>query len=208
MALTPLPRWASPAMQGLAYWLGYQHANGLAGHLSEGAIATEFQRLMLVHREPGRYLYPEVLYRAIPQFARLPDVANSGARADLVIASATPKSLHERQQFVGKQVEAVIEVKHGRSARAKVRDDIEWLGYCKQAARRDIRTFVLYASVADKPFCVADDGTAVGLERTLVNERTSYKVRRVCRALAGENMKSHRKGGHYVVLIEVLAGGD
>jgi hypothetical protein len=35
--LPSIPDWVSPALQGLAYWLGSQHAFGLAENISEGA---------------------------------------------------------------------------------------------------------------------------------------------------------------------------
>lgn len=66
MAKIPsIPSWAG-SLQGLSYWLGSQHCARLAGNVSEGAIAWELMRLVHAHRDDGRFLEAEVLYRLYP----------------------------------------------------------------------------------------------------------------------------------------------
>jgi hypothetical protein len=202
MQLENIPDWASRAMQGLAYWLGCQDAFGIADRLNEGAIATEFLRLMVVHREPGRVLEVEVLYRDIPEFANSNVLVGSRDRADLVVAKRRRAS--RTAAFGRRSVEAVIEVKHGRSQKAKVYEDIDALGEAKRLASGDVRTFLLYASVAVKPFFVGEDGSAKGSLTKRTSKDTRYKVRRVCRAAPGLPRDGRVGRAHYVALVEVL----
>lgn len=203
MGLDDIPNWASPALQGLAFWLGYQHAYGIGNHLSEGAIATEFQRLMVAHREGGRALEPEVMYRHVPELAANPAIRESRARADLIV-SHNGRSDRSRPYPAG-AVEALIEVKHNRSQIAKVWEDIDFLGE-QRAFSPGIRAFLIYASVGKRPTHFTDDTGAApsGARIQQTTNGTRYKIRRVCRATSRIPQTNTLASGHYALMIEVI----
>jgi len=202
MALTSIPNWTSRALQGLAYWLGYQDAYGIGERLSEGAIATEFLRLMVAHKDPGRVLEPEVMYRHIPEFTKKPSLRNSRIRADLVVANEARRSRYTA--FPQGSIEAVIEVKHGRSQKAKVLEDIDMLGDHLKFAKWSIRGFLLYASVSKMPFFVDEDGGGRKTKIEHTEKGTRYKVRRVCRAISRISNSTAGPRGNYALIVEVL----
>lgn len=200
--LPSIPEWASPALQGLAYWLGSQHAFGMSSNISEGAIAWALSTLVFTHRTPGRILEAEVLYRHIPELNRRDELARSRERADLVIATAnrSDRSVPYRRG----EVEAIVEIKHNQSRRQLVWDDIDYL-----AAQRDkskaIRAFLIYASVNERPKDFTDESGAAIQTRTMYtpDKETKYRVRRVCRATHRIPSRNILATGHYAVLIEV-----
>ncbi len=147
-ALPPIPDWASPSLQGLAYWLGSQYSFGLAANVSEGAIAWAFNTLVFAHRTQGRHLEAEVQYRHIPELNRRGSLASSRERADLVLANVVRA---DRGKAYGSgEVEAIIEIKHNRSRKALVWEDIDYLGE-QRRKNRSIRAFLIYASINDRP---------------------------------------------------------
>jgi len=202
MTLQSIPAWSSRALQGLAYWVGYQHSFGIAEHLSEGAIATEFLRLMVAHRETGRTLEPEVMYRHIPELAENPMFVNSRMRADLVVS----RECRNRRDcsFTAGVVEAIIEVKHSRSQYSKVIEDIDLLGNLRVKSAAAIRGFLLYVSINKRPRFTDRFGAGNGTRTDQTPNGTPFKVRRVCRATQRVPLRNESAIGHYVVLIEVL----
>lgn len=200
--LPSIPDWASPALQGLAYWLGSQYTLGLAANISEGAIAWELSRLLFAHRDERRVLEAEVLYRHIPELARDGSLAESQERADLVIAK------HRRNDrnvpYKKADVEAVIEIKHSRSRKRLVWSDVDFLGQ-RRAASKQIRAFLVYASVNERPSeFTGDSGGAVRPRtRPSPSGKTRYRVRRVCRATSRIPEQNRDALGHYAILIEV-----
>ena len=201
MGLEDIPKWASPALQGLAFWLGYQHAYGIAERLSEGAIATEFLRLMVAHCDSNRALESEVLYRHVPEVAFQRKSIGSCDRADLVVATTRRKA--RNLAFPPASVEAIIEVKHNRSQFAKVWEDIDRLGQQRKLSKARIRCFLIYASVAKRPRFTDDSGAATSRIATSPCG-TRYKIRRVCRATSRIPSKNPDASGHYAILIEVI----
>jgi hypothetical protein len=196
------PDWASPALQGLSYWLGSQHALGLAANISEGAIAWELSRLLFAHRDARRVLEAEVLYRDIPEYEKDASVDGSLERADLVI-SRQPRSDRDIPYEKG-DIEAVVEIKHNRSQKRLLWKDIDRLGR-RRATTKRIRAFLIYASVNERPseFTQAGGGAVKPRTRPSPSGTTNYRVRRVCRATAripGQNVTAV---GHYAILIEV-----
>lgn len=200
--LPSIPDWASPALQGLAYWLGSQNAFRLEANISEGAIAWALSTLVFAHRTPGRVLEAEVLYKHIPELNRKNELARSRERADLVIATSTRT---DRTVSYGRgEVEAIVEIKHYRSRKQLVWDDIDYLGE-QRIKSSAIRAFLIYASVNERPDDFTDESGAAVQPRTLCtpDRETKFRVRRVCRATHRIPSKNKLAVDHYAVLIEV-----
>jgi len=199
------PDWASPALQGLTYWLGSQHALGLAANISEGAIAWELSRLLFAHRDDKRVLESEVLYRDIPEFAGDSSLVGSLQRADLAISRRKRKD--RDSPYREGDVEAVLEIKHNRSQKWLLWKDIDRLGRRRATSKR-IRAFLIYASVNERPAEFTQDGGAAIKPRTRNSPSgaTKYRVRRVCRATARIPEQNLTAVGHYAILIEVAPG--
>jgi hypothetical protein len=204
-ALPPIPDWASPSLQGLAYWLGSQYSFGLAANVSEGAIAWAFNTLVFAHRTQGRHLEAEVQYRHIPELNRRGSLASSRERADLVLANVVRA---DRGKAYGSgEVEAIIEIKHNRSRKALVWEDIDYLGE-QRRKNRSIRAFLIYASINDRPEEFTDLSGASPNQRNWLtpNKETNFRIRRVCRATHRIPSQNKLAVGHYAVLVEVEPG--
>jgi hypothetical protein len=209
MVKTPLPdipQWASPALQGLTYWIGSQYALGLAANISEGAIAWELSRLLFAHRDAKRILEAEVLYRHIPELNADGQLDGLRDRADLVIASRARPNRDE--PYAVGSVEALIEIKHSRSPKRLVWQDIDFLGAQRQASHKHVRAFMIYASVNQRPanFTQRSGAAIKPRNRTSPSQQTPYRVRRVCRATSLIPRQNPKAIGHYAVLIEVAPG--
>ena len=199
--LQPIPEWSSRTLQGLAYWLGYQDAFGIADQLNEGAIATEVMRLIVAHGHTPQAVEAEVYYKHVPETKVARRDESSGARADLVVASA--KREDRKEAFRRLQVSALVEVKHGRSQPGKIDEDLDRLSENLAGARRSLRGFLVYAALTAHPRFVNAVGRAEqGIKRT--KNGTRFRVRRVCRAVPGSPRPDRRCYAGYAVLVEVL----
>lgn len=204
--LPSIPDWASPALQGLVYWLGSQQTLGLSADVSEGAIGWELSRLLFTHRSEERFLEAEVLYRHIPELNEDGDLARSRERADLVIARVRRSA--KAVSYDTGDVEAIVEIKHNRSRKALVWEDIDFLG-AQRKKIKTIRTFLVYASMNERPndFTSSDGAAIKPRTRCTPDNKTAYRVRRVCRATSRIPSRNASAIGHYAVLIEVAPGG-
>jgi hypothetical protein len=204
--LPSIPGWASPALQGLAYWLGSQHALRLAANVSEGAIGWELSRLLFTHLSESRFLEAEILYRHIREFNEDGDLDGSKERADLVIAKVR-RSKGAVSYNTG-DVEVIIEIKHNRSRKALVWEDINFLG-ARRKKTKAIRAFLIYASLNERPddFTSPDGAAIKPRTKYTPGGKTAYRVRRVCRAISRIPSRNKMAIGHYAVLIEVAPSG-
>lgn len=199
--IAAIPDWASPALQGLCYWLGSQYTLGLAANISEGAIAWELMRLVFTHRLPDRHLEAEVFYRHIPEFLASGVAKNARDRTDLVIAKRDRTD--RTTSYSTGDVEAVIEVKHSRSRKDLVWQDIDYLGE-RRSQIPAVRAFLIYASINERPMEFTNsDGSAITPRYQTTPKGTKYRVRRVCRATKIIPSKNKNATGHYAILIEV-----
>lgn len=203
--LPPIPDWVSPSLQGLAYWLGSQYSFGLAANISEGAIAWAFNTLVFAHRTQGRHLEAEVQYRHIPELNRKGTLRSSRERADLVLANVVRPD-RGKSYGVG-DVEAIIEIKHNRSRKTLVWEDIDYLGEQRRKSRA-IRAFLIYASINERPEEFTDETGASITPRDWLtpDKETNFRIRRVCRATHRIPSRNKLAVGHYAVLIEVEPG--
>jgi hypothetical protein len=199
--ILPIPDWAAPALQGLAYWLGSQDSLGLAANVSEGAIAWELMRQVFTYRLPNRHIEAEAFYRHIPELSQQQNREASRTRADLVIAkNARPD---RRASYSVGDVEAVIEIKHNRSRKDLVWQDIDYLAQ-QRAAHPELRAFLVYASIDERPSEFTDEtGASITPRNRKTPNGSRYRVRRVCRATSRIPSKNKLARGHYAVLIEV-----
>ncbi|MBH9575273.1 hypothetical protein [Inhella proteolytica] len=199
--IVAIPDWASPALQGLCFWLGSQHTLGLAANISEGAIAWELMRLVFTHRLPDRHLEAEVFYRHIPEFLASGVANDSRERADLAIAKKA--RMDRGTSYATGDVEAVIEVKHSRSRKDLIWQDIDYLGE-RRSKSPAVRAFLIYASINERPEDFTNiDGSAITPRYQVTPSGTKYRVRRVCRATKIIPSKNKNATGHYAILIEV-----
>ncbi|WP_457281006.1 hypothetical protein [Polaromonas sp. P5_D5] len=199
--IVPIPDWAAPSLQGLAYWLGSQHALGLAANISEGAIAWELMRQVFTHRVAERFLEAEVFYRHIPEFRTTGVAQNSRERADLVISNAI-RADRGASYSVG-NIEAVIEIKHSRSRKDLVWQDIDYLAE-RRAQNPAVRAFLIYASINERPEEFTNtNGSSITPRNRLTPAGNRYRVRRVCRATQIIPSQNKTARGHYAVLVEV-----
>lgn len=199
--IVAIPDWAAPALQGLAYWLGSQHSLGLASNISEGAITWELMRQVFTHRMPARHLEAEVFYRHIPEFRSGGVAITSRERADLVIARTVRAD--RATSFATGDVEAVLEVKHSRSRKDLVWQDIDYLAE-QRNKNPAVRAFLIYASINERPSdFTSADGAAIAPRNRETPNGSKYRVRRVCRATKVIPSKNKSAIGHYAVLIEV-----
>ncbi|KAB8059913.1 hypothetical protein GCN74_11090 [Janthinobacterium sp. FT14W] len=199
--IVAIPDWAAPSLQGLAYWLGSQHSLGLAANISEGAIAWELMRQVFTHRITARHLEAEVFYRHIPEFRNAGVAQSSRERADLVISKVV-RADRTNSYAIG-NIEAVIEIKHSRSRKDLVWQDIDYLAE-RRAMNPSVRTFLIYASINERPHDFTNtDGSSITPRNRKTPNGSKYRVRRVCRATKIIPSKNKNATGHYAVLIEV-----
>lgn len=199
--IAAIPAWAAPSLQGLAYWLGSQYSLGLAANISEGAIAWELMRQVFTHRIPARYLEAEVFYRHIPEFVATGVPKNSRDRADLVISTAVRAD--RTASYAAGDIEAVIEIKHSRSRKDLVWQDIDYLAD-RRAKNPAVRAFLIYASINERPEDFTNpDGSSIIPRNRQTPKGSRYRVRRVCRATKIIPSKNKNATGHYAVLIEI-----
>lgn len=204
--ILPIPDWAAPALQGLAYWLGSQHELRLAANISEGAIAWELMRQVFTHRIAERYLEAEVFYRHIPELSQDGGLSDSRARADLIITNV--ERANRSASYAVGNVEAVIEIKHNRSRKDLVWEDIDFLA--KQRSKHpELRAFLIYASINERPeYFTNEKGAGITSKTQSTPNGSRYRVRRVCRATKMIPMNNKRAVGHYAVLVEVAPPRD
>ena len=97
----------------------------------------------------------------------------------------------------------MIEVKHSRSRKSLVWQDIDFLAE-RRASNPAVRAFLIYASVNERPTDFTNtDGSAITPRNCETPTGSKYRVRRVCRATKIIPSKNKGATGHYAVLIEV-----
>jgi hypothetical protein len=158
-------------------------------------------RLVHAHRDDGRFLEAEVLYRHIPEL-NVPAIHGSNERADWFIANT--RRTDRTESYKRGEVEAVIEIKHNRSRSSLVWADIDHLAERRRSCRA-IRAFFMYASIGERPskFTNHDGASITPRNRQSPTNSNGYKVRRTCRATQIIPGKNRKAKGHYSILIEV-----
>lgn len=205
------------AMQGLAFWLGYQHLLFRDHELLEGSVTAELYRLMAHYSDRNILIEPEKSYSALG----VPSKEAGNARADLVVSSYPNAAELKLARKINKNkisaanIHYIVEVKRALAPISKIKADIARLHKCLTVMPEGTRAFVLIVSQARKPRkingfgdLVTENGVATkpSQRRIAVSEDflVPIKIRRVCKASASfDAMKSN--SAHYVVLIEVFA---
>src|ERR1019366_9228263 len=120
-----LPQWAS-ALQGLAYWIGWNHTRYPYWPLTEGALVGELQRLIASAIPSNQFLRAEVDFNELcgHHAARVSesDQFRTG-RADLVIVK-NGKNRTVATSDVHSYAVALIEVKRSENSWTEIKKDI------------------------------------------------------------------------------------
>lgn len=204
-------------MQGLAFWIGYQHRLFPNHDLVEGAVVAEFYRLLARHTDPSEVVIPECAYARI--INGHPNDSNE--RADVVVAlkgKQNPAELHRSKKKKITGVEFIMEVKRSGVPISMLKNDIRRLQACLNKSRKKARAFLLVVSQAGVPRSIRGFGSLINasgtasrrLPKTIEAEtglRVPVHIRRVCKATSSFDSKRH-SSAHYVVLIEVLRTKD
>jgi len=212
-----VPGMIGQAMQGLAFWVGYQHLLLRDHELLEGSITSELYRLMAHYTDCNILIEPEKLYTALG----VPSIDAGNSRADLVV-SGYPNEVElklarktNKNKMLAANFYYVVEVKRALAPNFKITADIARLHKCLKAMPGGTRAFLLIVSQARKPRkingfgdLVTKNGVAAKPSQSRIAVSGDFlvpiKIRRVCKASASfDAMKSN--SAHYVVLIEVFA---
>lgn len=175
------PTWVEPALQGLAFWLGYRKQLFRHHDLPEGALVAELSTLMYAHIGQDEILECEYPYSGLigdPDLSRV-DIA--------LLRENLPHTF--------------IEVKRGKAATKLIEGDITKLARIREL-NPEIRCFLIIGSQGKLPvkFVDRETGRAIkGIHET--SDGVRYKVTRVCKAAASFEKK---ETAMYVCLVEVM----
>lgn len=124
-----LPLWATTALQGLVFWIGYKRALYREYPLSEAALVTELRSLIHVNLPDDLFLKCEIAYSHLVKTAStIPSIAGR-TRADLVVANRI-ESTKQKGKLVFSPI-FVIEFKRARAPTREINKDLHRLGAFK-----------------------------------------------------------------------------
>ena len=175
------PSWVEPALQGLAFWLGYRKQLIRHHDLPEGALVAELSTIMYAHIGQDETLECEYPYSGLIADADL-------SRVDIALLR-------------GDVPHTFIEVKRGKAPARLIEDDIKKLARIKELYP-EIRCYLIIGSQGKLPsrFVNRETGRAIkGIQET--SDGIRYKVTRVCKAAASFERK---ETAMYVCLVEVV----
>jgi hypothetical protein len=193
--LPSLPRWAQPALQGLAFWIGHRRALYSDHPLAEAALVAELCNLIHAHLpRKERQLRCEVQYSELKVKSA---VMGPFARMDLLIsARPTPQN----DQFTPL---IAIEVKRYSAPTKLIDADLQRLAAVK-LARPEMRAFLVVVAEASHPKdYVSSDGDAIVKSQPVPNTDFIFRVRRVLKASPSFST-DQIDNAQFVCLIEVL----
>ena len=176
--------WLEEALQGLAFWIGYNRAFYFGYHLHEGALVASARSLIQANMPSDLILYSEWHYKLlVPEKNedRLNDTKDNN-RADFVICSK-PRFKIGRECNISNFVQFVFEVKRGTVDNSHFDKDILRLKCYLSASDNDSRAFLLVISEKHRPskFVNEGDGKAI-MGKQCIEDEVCYKVRRVLKA--------------------------
>jgi len=192
--LPPPPGWASPALQGLAFWIGHRRALYSGSPLGESALVAELCNLIHTHLPKTKQLRCEVQYADLKAKAKW---LGPLARLDLLVSE------HADDPKASPVPIAALEVKRAGAAKSLIVRDLKRLAALK-VAQPGIRAFLVVVAEASLPKdYVNKDGEADTRSHAIPETAFRWKVRRVLKA--SHTFKKERiKAAQYVCLIEVL----
>ncbi len=175
------PSWVEPALQGLAFWLGYRKQLYRHHDLPEGALVAELSSIMYGHIGQDEKLECEFPYSdliADPDLTRV-DIA--------LLRDDIPHTF--------------IEVKRGKAAAKLIEEDIKKLARIKES-NPEIRCFLIIGSQGKLPSRFVDENLGTAIKKVQeTSDGVRYKVKRVCKAAASFERK---ETAMYVCLVEVV----
>lgn len=197
--------WLEKALQGLAFWIGYNRAFYFGYHLHEGALVASARSLIQANMPSDLVLYSEWHYKLLvpgKNEDRLNDTKDNNTRADFVICSK-PRFKIDREDNISNFVQFVFEVKRGTVDDSHFDKDILRLKRYLSASDNDSRAFLLVISEEHRPskFVNERDGKAIMGKQYIEETGIYYKIHRVLKAAHSFEKKNK---AHYVCLVEVL----
>lgn len=198
--LSPLPGWARPMLQGLAFWTGYSRSRYCGHTLGESAFVAEAGRLLDANLEDGTELRMEVQYKHLLLPGASPLRPPRRKRADIVVVKKQVQS--KKSPPPARHVHAVVEVKRASAPPAEVTEDLVRLFDWVIAVDSPARAFLLVASEGKEPRRFVKGGLARPGDWDLPNRAGAYRVRRVCKA---SGSFKHTGSAHYACLVEVFS---
>jgi hypothetical protein len=198
--LHPLPAWATTALQGLAFWIGYKRALYRDYPLSEGALVTELRSLIHANLSDEHFLHCEVAYSKLsPKRTDRPKIIAGSVRADLVVATAS-----ESQKTPGKLIyspHVVMEFKRARAPAAQITKDLQRLA-AFLSIRPAARAFLLVLSESDRhDRFVTEEGSSKKGEHAIPGSAGTFRVRRTLKAA---HAYSNKSSANYASIVEVF----
>lgn len=180
---TKLPLWVTPALQGIAFWLGYKKQYFNNYHLTEGAIVGELTQLISFSLSKEEVLRCEVMYNEINP------LHNGGQRLDL--------SILEKDSNICRYA---IEVKRYEAGIKLIEKDLIKLFELKRSDE-GIRCFLLVVSQNEFPeFLVTTSGNSKRINLVEEYGLDAY-VRRTCKASSSFKVSNN---ANFASIIEVL----
>jgi hypothetical protein len=204
-AVSGLPGWAG-ALQGIAYWIGWNHTRYPHWSLTEGALVGELQRLIAGNILSNQMLCAEVDVKDLcslhPGELDGSDQFGTG-RVDMVIVRKG-KNKSEKIFDVHKNALAVIEVKRSENSWTEIKNDIDRLAFLSQHLGDKVRFFVIVTSEAKsvRAQFAKKDRARKGWQST---DQAEYRVRRLYRA---QSALCRSKSPHCACLVEVRRGSS
>ncbi len=206
--LLPLDRWMINAIQGLTFWVGYQHAFYSYYPLVEGALVAELRKLIQAQLPQEKCILPERMYKDL-----LPPNAHSRSttRVDLVVADTS--AMGAPQGNIARYADYVIEVKRAGATLEKRNSDLRRVCSFLGDAGPGKRGFVLVVSESGIPddYVSSRSGTSRPGYRKIFSEEQGqadspeivghYRVRRTCKASRTFKVTG---SAHYACLLEVF----
>ena len=145
--LPKIPKWATAALQGLWYWMGYRESLYRGHPVPEAAMVNEACNLIYANLTTGLQLLCEWRYSfLVPPKSNLCRIRS--ARADLIVARSD--KLVARNQNISRLVDSVVEVKRGSAQSALIKRDLLRLAEFK-SLNPQARAFLFLVSEAKLP---------------------------------------------------------
>lgn len=203
------PSWVDPALQGLAFWIGYQRATFRDSILKEAAAEAELMRLAYSNIDSNYMVKTEITLNKLGISGEL-----SQKRVDFITATKP----NENNESV---IQSVVEVKRAFSRsgivhESKINDDLIKLAHIKKC-HPNVRAFLVIVSESRYPYeyaiqrfsddCgICSDIVVNKLKRIDIDNDHYCKVRKLKKAIGvvNNNKILSSMQNHYVALLEVM----
>ena len=204
-----------PALQGLAFWIGYKRQLYHFYDIREGEIVGELFTLLQAHLYDTQRLNGEVMYKDIVKGWKQKDKTDGQQRVDIIISS---KQDHEKFSYMD-DAECIIEVKRNQASTSKIKEDFQRIARCLSLTKnRNLKGYVILVSHTGRPNAFVDskgkakrdnksDMSIAGMPDYLWHVKKVFKAVDKFYAYKKEDGKKVKTGAYdkayYVCLIEI-----